>query len=319
MNEQVLMWMQGWRTEGVEQFWLGVSGFGEASWLWLLTAVLFWMLGGGVGYRMAFSMTLAHGVGIGLKGIFKVPRPWVRWEGIEVGEAAMWGAYGYSFPSGHAACTAALWGGGAAGLDEALRNGEGRRGGLRVVVWVVAAAWILLMGASRLGLGVHAPTDVAWGLVVGLVSAVAMSALVRWILAGGAVRAWGVALGLGVAAAAFLTVIWWGEWMEGYEAGMRRDLTAAAAGLLGVATAMALERTFVRWDPKALAPGWRVVGMVLGVAALELWAENGYGLLVEQLGDSWGYAAHVAATPLLVFFVWPLLMQAFRKDAAAGK
>lgn len=63
-----------------------------------------------------------------------------------------------SFPSGHAFFAASFFGGLAV-----LVSGRVRSPVLRATVWVVAAALILLVGISRIYLGVHYPSDVLAG------------------------------------------------------------------------------------------------------------------------------------------------------------
>jgi undecaprenyl-diphosphatase len=70
----------------------------------------------------------------------------------------------FSFPSGHALFATAFFGGVAVLLWARLRGP-----GLRLAVWVVAVAFILLIGFSRIYLGVHYPSDVAGGFAAGTV------------------------------------------------------------------------------------------------------------------------------------------------------
>jgi membrane-associated phospholipid phosphatase len=70
----------------------------------------------------------------------------------------------FSFPSGHALFATAFFGGLAALLRARLRQP-----GLRVAVWLGAIGCILLIGFSRIYLGVHYPTDVAGGFAAGTV------------------------------------------------------------------------------------------------------------------------------------------------------
>jgi undecaprenyl-diphosphatase len=69
-----------------------------------------------------------------------------------------------SFPSGHALFAASVFGGLAALLTARIRSRL-----LRVAVWIVALSLILLVGISRIYLGVHYPSDVVAGYAIGLV------------------------------------------------------------------------------------------------------------------------------------------------------
>jgi undecaprenyl-diphosphatase len=69
-----------------------------------------------------------------------------------------------SFPSGHALYAASVFGGLAALLSARLKHRA-----LRVVVWSAAAMLILLVGLSRVYLGVHYPSDVLAGYSVGVI------------------------------------------------------------------------------------------------------------------------------------------------------
>jgi membrane-associated phospholipid phosphatase len=69
----------------------------------------------------------------------------------------------YSFPSGHALFSVCFFGGLAVLLTHRLNSRVAQ-----VAVWLLAAVIILLIGSSRVYLGVHYPTDVAGGYAVGL-------------------------------------------------------------------------------------------------------------------------------------------------------
>lgn len=70
----------------------------------------------------------------------------------------------YSFPSGHALFSFCFFGALAALAAPRLRHHWAR-----VLVWSVVAVVVLLIGVSRIYLGVHHPTDVAAGFAVGCV------------------------------------------------------------------------------------------------------------------------------------------------------
>jgi membrane-associated phospholipid phosphatase len=69
----------------------------------------------------------------------------------------------YSFPSGHALFSVCFFGGLAVLLTHRL---NGRL--VQTAVWLVALVLILLIGASRVYLGVHYPTDVVGGYAMGM-------------------------------------------------------------------------------------------------------------------------------------------------------
>jgi len=72
--------------------------------------------------------------------------------------------HSYSFPSGHALFATCFFGGVAVLASHRLRHRAAE-----VAVWVAAVLAIVLIGVSRIYLGVHYPTDVLGGLAAGTV------------------------------------------------------------------------------------------------------------------------------------------------------
>jgi undecaprenyl-diphosphatase len=100
----------------------------------------------------------------GLKLLFARDRPRAFFDYYPAPES-------YSFPSGHALFAVCFFGGLAVLLTHRLQSRV-----LQAAVWLVALAVVLLIGASRVYLGVHYPTDVLGGFAVGVtwVTAVAL-------------------------------------------------------------------------------------------------------------------------------------------------
>ena len=103
-------------------------------------------------------------VDTGLKLLFARARPRPFYDYYPAPES-------YSFPSGHALFSVCFFGGLAVLLTHRL-NGRAAQ----VTIWLLACAAILLIGASRVYLGVHYPTDVVGGYAMGItwVTAVAL-------------------------------------------------------------------------------------------------------------------------------------------------
>jgi membrane-associated phospholipid phosphatase len=100
-------------------------------------------------------LVVAVGGVLFIVGVIKVVVPRAR------PEVALFDAFSSAFPSGHSA-RAAVSLGVAAWLLSRRRRRVG--GG---VVWAVAAVVVAFVGASRIYLGMHWPTDVVAGLVIG--------------------------------------------------------------------------------------------------------------------------------------------------------
>jgi undecaprenyl-diphosphatase len=158
-DESVLRWFESIRTPWLDRVMLELTTLGSGVVLILLvliTSVVLWqtqhkwsvflLLLGTVGGKVLNSV---------LKLAYDRPRPTIV--------DAVTDVYSPSFPSGHAmsamvvfSCVAYL-----VGRLEPAR-------GLRYTVWIFAALLILAIGASRMYLGVHYPSDVVAGFAGGL-------------------------------------------------------------------------------------------------------------------------------------------------------
>ena len=91
-----------------------------------------------------------------LKLAFKRPRPQPFFDTILPAS--------YSFPSGHSLASFCFY-----GALAAILAARTDKLWLQITVWISAAIMVLLIGISRIYLGVHYPSDVLAGFVVGLI------------------------------------------------------------------------------------------------------------------------------------------------------
>ena len=128
-------------------------------------AMLFWLAGR---RRTALILLLASllgpAIGQGIKYVIRRERPDVAWRLIDRPKSP-------SFPSGHALNTMALY-----GAVALLTSRHLRRRIARVAVLVVGFLLPMLIGMSRVYLGVHYPSDVLAGWTGGLACAL----LILW-------------------------------------------------------------------------------------------------------------------------------------------
>jgi len=104
----------------------------------------------------AITMIGAGLLNITLKLAFKRPRP-VPFFNLSAPET-------YSFPSGHSLTSAVFFGALAAIVTARIKSKR-----VRLAIWIVSTAMFLLIGLSRIYLGVHYTTDVIAGFAAALI------------------------------------------------------------------------------------------------------------------------------------------------------
>ena len=303
MNDLGLSFLKGLqehRTPEGEAFFQNVTVGGEGLWLWAVLGVVFWIWGSRPAYRAGLALVAGDLLACTVKYVFCIPRPWVKDPGILPVASAQAAAFGYSFPSGHAASTAALWGGMAAAAGRAW-------------LWGPLLAWVGLVAFSRLYLGVHTPVDVAGSLVLAIPVVWGMGRVQEWAERNPG-RGWIVVAGAVLAALAAEAFLHVRPVPEDAWPTYGRDVTRAAWALVAFVAAWRIERNWIRFEPAKLG-GYRVLAVGVGVLVLALMAGNLRRLVAPWLGENGSLYAATAANPLWVFVVWPWLLRGLEKPA----
>ncbi len=222
-------------------------------------------------------------------------------------ESARAGATGYSFPSGHTQNAFSSFG----------CLGMWAKGGWRALCFAI----VVLIGFSRMYLGVHTPLDVGVAFVLGLVLMLALYPVFRDIEAHPG-RMYGIIGGM-----IALTLAICATWSSGPS--RRTDAANLASGtengykLLGASAALLLsywlDRRYIRFDTRA--PLWgQVLKLVLGLAIVVGIRVVLKAPLYALLGE--GGVADAARYFLVVLFaaaIWPMTFRFFSKAARAQR
>jgi len=142
--------------------WLGTEYF-----YMIALTLIYWCLDSALGARIGLILMLANSVGGFFKVIFHTPRPY--W--IDPRVSAFSAETSFGLPSGHTLNATSVFGITAASFRKKW-------------VWLAAVVIIILMGISRMYLGMHFLRDVVGGLVIGTILLFLFTGLeeplVRW-------------------------------------------------------------------------------------------------------------------------------------------
>lgn len=153
-------WLAGFSSPALSKFMIIITSFGSASVLvavFLLTAILLWCRCKDRWDLFLLPVALGGGwaANVILKWIFHRPRP---------GIAQLVEAGGYSFPSGHAMVSISLYG----FIAYLIWKNSHCFLWKRLAVLLLGML-ILMIGISRIYLGVHYPSDVLAGFSAGMI------------------------------------------------------------------------------------------------------------------------------------------------------
>ena len=299
-----LYFLEDLRAPWLTEILLLITRLGEETAFLVIALIVFWCVDKYKGY---------YTLGVGLAGTLinqflkitcRVPRPWMLDENFSIVESAREAASGYSFPSGHTQTAVGTFGAIAAFAKQTW---------VRITMIVLA----VLVGFSRMYLGVHTPADV----IVGAVQSVAMVLLLlpmmhekgkKWIP--GVFAALLILTGVYVA---YVTLYPFPENIDAhnYESAFKNAYTLMGCSV-GILVVWFVDEKKLHFDTKAV--WWaQILKVVFGLAAVLL-VKEGLRSPLEALfsGHMMARAVRYCFVVMMAGIIWPL---SFRWFGVMGK
>ncbi|MBB2184465.1 phosphatase PAP2 family protein [Lachnospiraceae bacterium MD1] len=161
---EILKYIQSFSNPFLDSFFELVTMLGENIFFIAVIAVFYWCFNKTFGYKLAFVYLTSGAFNTIIKEIVKFPRP-IGYEGIRSSRIKTAG--GYSFPSGHTQQASSLF---------ITLMMEFRKKWL----YIIGVLGMLFVGLSRMYLGVHWPTDVIGGLMIGILWTITVVKIFDW-------------------------------------------------------------------------------------------------------------------------------------------
>ena len=289
------------RMPGLNELMLAVTMLGEETAFLALALIVFWCVDKKRGYLLMSVGFLGIMANQFMKLWFRVPRPWVLDGNFTILEQAREAASGYSFPSGHTTTAFATFGSIAASTRKR---------------WAAAVAVLLavLVGFSRMYIGVHTPADVLAGALTSLV----LIAALRGPVLSGSGKGMKIILAVMLAAAVGLLVF-----VERYpfpadvdghnlQSGVKNAYTMIGS-LAGVAIVYVLDLKYLEFNTKAV--WWaQILKAALGLGIV-LFVKEGLRAPLDALlaGSMIARAVRYFLIVMVAGGLWPLTFDWFSR------
>ena len=276
-----------------------ITRLGEETAFLVAALIIFWCVDKYKGY---------YTLGVGLVGTLinqflkitcRIPRPWVKDPNFHIVESAREAATGYSFPSGHTQTAVGTFGAIAAFTKKSW---------IRIVAVVVA----ILVGFSRMYLGVHTPADVIVGAIQSLVFVFLLlpmskeqgRKLIPWVFGG-----------LLVLSGAYLAYVTWYPFpvnidAHNYESAIKNAYTLIGCSV-GILIVYFVDEKKLHFDTNAI--WWAQILKIFFGLAVVLLVKEGLRSPLEALfgGHMIARAVRYCLIVVVAGVVWPLSFKWF--------
>ena len=289
------------RLPGLNEFMLAITTLGEETAFLVVGLLVFWCFHKKWGYYVMSVGFCGNIISQFMKILCRIPRPWVLDENFTILEQAREAATGYSFPSGHTQMAVGTFGSIAVSHEKRW-------------VKVLCITLAVLVGFSRMYIGVHTPQDV---LVSAMIAVVLIFLLRPTVLNGSGRSVKLVLCGLILMALGLFAYVEWFPFpadidAHNLESGVKNAYTMLGS-LAAVAIVYVADEKWLHFEVKASLIG-QILKVVLGLLAVLLVKEG----LRAPLNALFG--GHMAARAVRYFLiviaagiVWPLTFRFFEK------
>ena len=298
---EFLYFLESIRNPVLDAFFSVVTEFGGEAIFIGLAIVLFWCLDKKAGYYMLTVGFAGMIVSQFMKISCRVPRPWVKDPNFTIVESAREAATGYSFPSGHTQNAFTV-------LGTPARWWANKK--LRIFCIVM----IVLVGLSRMYLGVHTPYDVGFSAISGTIMVFAMYPMFR-DMDENPKQVYILYVGFILAAAAFVAYLLLAQFpadldMENYNSALKHswEIFFCAIGLLLV---YHVDRTKTQWPTKAPLKCQIIKVVVGGGVALGMKSLLKAPLLALLGGNPMAHGIRYMVMILFAGIIWPMTFRWF--------
>ena len=296
-----LYWLEGIRMPVLNEFMLAITTLGEETAFLAMALIFFWCVDKKRGYLLMSVGFLGTMFNQFMKLWFRIPRPWVLDENFTILEQAREAASGYSFPSGHT--TSAVGTFGSIAVSSRKRWAQ-----------VLSVTVAVLVGISRMYIGVHTPADV----LVGALTSILLIVLLRNVVLSGSEKGMKVIIAVMIAVAigllAFVELYPFPADVDVHnlESGLKNAYTMIGC-MVGVAVVYTVDIKYLDFQTKAV--WWaQILKAALGLL-LVLAVKEGLRSPLDAM-----FAGHMIARAVRYFLIvivagiiWPLTFNWFSR------
>lgn len=156
---EVIQFLQSFSSDLLNTVMLIITSFGSVYFSIFVVCIIYWCYNKDIGFKLGIIMACSGVLNSIVKSLVRSPRP-IGVEGVNsIGEFS---APGYSFPSGHTQNITTL------GVSMYIFTRSR-------VIFILSVILIVLVGISRLYLGLHWPIDILGGFVLSLIISIVLN------------------------------------------------------------------------------------------------------------------------------------------------